>query len=259
MHYFKKSYTVDFLTKKRVENNGQVPQYYIENNHEAIIPKYIFMQVQEELARRKKGHVSSSGKKRNFSSNHTFAQQVFCAECGEIYRRVHWNNRGKKSVVWRCASRLENTGFACHSRTVNEINLFADVNKAINKLFGNKAEYLKKLEHNINNVIVGEDRNDIAEIDSRLLELQQRLVKLATDKENYNDVAEEIYKVREEKQKALSENAQIRGERDRLLEIKEFIMHNNGDIVVYDEKLINKLVERILVKEEELVLEFKSE
>jgi site-specific DNA recombinase len=44
-----KTYTTDFLTKTRVKNNGLVPQYYVENSHEAIIPREIFMQVQEEL------------------------------------------------------------------------------------------------------------------------------------------------------------------------------------------------------------------
>ena len=46
-----KTYTVDVLTKKRVTNNGIVPQYYVENNHEAIIPRDLFMQVQEEMLR----------------------------------------------------------------------------------------------------------------------------------------------------------------------------------------------------------------
>ena len=47
-----KTYTTDFLNKTRVKNNGIVPQYYVEGNHEAIIPKDIFLQVQEELVRR---------------------------------------------------------------------------------------------------------------------------------------------------------------------------------------------------------------
>ena len=47
-----KTYTVDFLTKKRVKNKGYAPQYYIEDNHEAIIPKELFHQVQVEKARR---------------------------------------------------------------------------------------------------------------------------------------------------------------------------------------------------------------
>ena len=47
-----KTYTVDFLSKKRVKNNGIVPQYYVENSHEPIIPRDLFMQVQEEMVRR---------------------------------------------------------------------------------------------------------------------------------------------------------------------------------------------------------------
>ncbi len=115
-----KTYTVDFLTKKRVKNSGLVPQYYVENNHEAIIPREIFMQVQEELIRRRIVHTSPNGKKRTFSSNHCFSQMIICGNCGEVFSRVHWNNRGKKSIVWRCASRLENTGLFCDARTVLE-------------------------------------------------------------------------------------------------------------------------------------------
>ena len=48
-----KTYTTDFLTKTRVKNQGIVPQYYVENSHEAIIPREIFMQAQEELVRRR--------------------------------------------------------------------------------------------------------------------------------------------------------------------------------------------------------------
>lgn len=46
-----KTYTIDVLTKKRVKNNGLVPQYYVENSHEAIIPRELYAQVQEELLR----------------------------------------------------------------------------------------------------------------------------------------------------------------------------------------------------------------
>ena len=112
-----KTYTTDFLTKKRIKNNGTVPQYYVEDNHEAIIPKDIFLLVQEELARRRLVHTTENGKRRCYSCKHCFAQMVFCGDCGEFFRRVHWNNRGCKSIVWRCCSRLEATGHVCHART----------------------------------------------------------------------------------------------------------------------------------------------
>ena len=99
-----KTYTTDFLNKTRVKHNGIVPQYYVEGNHEAIIPKDIFLRVQKELVRRRVVKTSANGKKRSYSCNHCFAQ----------------NNRGCKSIVWRCLSRLEPTGQECHARTVNE-------------------------------------------------------------------------------------------------------------------------------------------
>ncbi len=47
-----KTYTVDFMTKKKIVNNGIVPQYYVEDDHEAIISKELFFRVQEEIMRR---------------------------------------------------------------------------------------------------------------------------------------------------------------------------------------------------------------
>ena len=136
-----KTYTTDFLNKTRVKNNGIVPQYYVEGNHEAIIPKDIFLRVQEELVRRRVVKTSANGKKRSYSCNHCFAQIVICGECGEMFRRIHWNNRGCKSIVWRCISRLEPTGQECHARTVNETILENVVVQAINTLLGDKSTY----------------------------------------------------------------------------------------------------------------------
>ena len=117
-----KTVTTDFLTKKRVRNTGTLPQYYVEDDHKAIIPKEIFMQVQAELVRRRKVHTGPNGQKRIYSGNNCFSQMVVCGECGELYRRVHWNNHGCKSIVWRCISRLEPSRAAmnCTSRTVKE-------------------------------------------------------------------------------------------------------------------------------------------
>ena len=51
-----KTFCEDFLTKKMKINQGEVPQYYVENNHEAIIDPQTFDMVQAELARRKEGN-----------------------------------------------------------------------------------------------------------------------------------------------------------------------------------------------------------
>ena len=108
-----KTYTVDFLTKKRVKNNGIVPQYYVENSHEPIVPRDLYMQVQEEMVRRANLHSGENRKKRVYSSKYALSSIVYCPKCGEIYRRIAWNNRGKRSTVWRCCTRVEHGPEGC--------------------------------------------------------------------------------------------------------------------------------------------------
>lgn len=91
--------------------------------------------VQEEIARRSEQN-ACFGRRKNFSANHPFSKIVFCADCGEEFRRIHWNNRGKKSIVWRCLTRLKQKD-QCHARTVNEETLIEAFLDALNEIVGN--------------------------------------------------------------------------------------------------------------------------
>lgn len=253
-----KTYTVDFLTKKRVKNNGLVPQYYVENSHEAIIPREIFMQVQEELVRRRCVHLSKNGKKRSYSSNHCFAQMIICGNCGEVFRRVHWNNRGKKSVVWRCVSRLENTGLFCDARTVAESTIEQVLVTAINNTLNGKDDFLTTLQNNIETVLCQGNDRTLVDIEKRLEELQTQLLKLANSKADYEDVADEIYRLREQKQKLQVENAGRDELRKRMADMSAFLQGQPTTVTEYDEQLIRRLVEKVTVYEDKFTVEFKS-
>ena len=82
-----------------------------------------------------------------------FSQMIVCGECGEQFRRIHWNNRGCKSIVWRCVSRLEPTGHECHARTVNELELQRVVVAALNELLGDWEGCQRQLQQNIAAII----------------------------------------------------------------------------------------------------------
>ena len=75
-----KTITTDFLNKKRVVNKGIVPQYYVENSHEAIIPRDLFLQVQEEMVRRARLD-TGTGKRRVYSGKYALSHLVYCAHC----------------------------------------------------------------------------------------------------------------------------------------------------------------------------------
>ena len=253
-----KTYTVDFLSKKRVPNNGIVPQYYVENSHEPIIPREIFMQVQEELVRRRIVHTSPNGKNRVFSSRHCLANIVYCGTCGEFYRRIHWYNRGKKSIVWRCISRLENTGLFCDARTVPESQIEQVLVKAINQTLCDRDTFLSILKKNIETVLNHENDTTLADIDKRLEELQTELLKLASSKADYEDVADEIYRLREEKQKAQLDNVGRDELKKRITDMGNFLQKQPTSITEYDEALVRRLIEKVTVYEDKFTVEFKS-
>ena len=253
-----KTYTIDFLSKKRVVNNGIVPQYYVENSHEPIIPREIFMQVQEELIRRANLYTGKNGKKRVYSSRYALSSIVYCGECGEIYRRVHWNNRGCRSIVWRCVSRLEEKGSDCCLPTVNEETLQNAVVKAINEALCSKNTFLETLQANIAIVLNEQDDKTTDDFDEKLEELQKELLNLANSKADYNNVADEIYRLRDLKQNTQVQNAERQGKRQRIEEMTEFLNEQTGELQEYDEQLVRRLIEKITIFDDKVIVEFKS-
>jgi hypothetical protein len=216
------------------------------------------MQVQEEMARRTNIRSGRSSKKRVYSSKYALSSIVYCGLCGDIYRRVHWNNRGYKSIVWRCVSRLEEKGSDCTSPTINEETLQNGVVKAINELLGNKESFLQALQDNIATILNGENDNATDEIDGKLVNLQKQLLKQAKSKNDYNEVADEIYRLRELRQNALVENAEREGKRQRTAEMTTFLNGQSCDLAEYDEQLVRRLIEKVTVFDDKLTVEFKS-
>ncbi len=107
-----KTYNTDYLTKKRVKNTGELPQYYYENTHPAIIKKEIWECVQLEFERQKKyciEHKISSFHRNN--PENPLSAKIICSVCGSTFvlqesKRV--GEEGRK--YWRCSSFRGNKG-----------------------------------------------------------------------------------------------------------------------------------------------------
>lgn len=253
-----KTYTVDFLTKRRIKNNGEMPQYYIEDHHEAIIPKNIFYAVQEEMLKRQNGRRNKNGVKRNYSSNNCFSNLVVCGECGDIFRRVHWNNRGKKSIVFRCVSRLENKGTTCHARTLLEEDLIQGTLAAFKTMLTDKKAFLKGLMEAIEQGLTDTSRRPLFEIEEELDKLQLQLIARTTSKEKYSDLACRIYALQDEKEKILHEEAGKKNHQKSLKAIANFIKTHDINELEFDEKLVREFVNQITVYDDHLEVIFKT-
>jgi len=253
-----KTYTVDFLNKKRVQNKGIVPQYYVENRHEAIIPRDIFMRVQEEMVRRANLHSGEKRKKRVYSSKYALSSIVCCSKCGDIYRRIAWNNRGKHSTVWRCCTRVDFGPGKCDAPTISEAELQDAAVKAINKALSGREDMMKGLQENIEKILSEGSDTAVQEIDSRLLELQKELLKKANARQNYDALADEIEALREQKHTVMVESAEREGIKKRVAEMQQFLAEQKTEITEYDESLVRQLIEKITVYEDQFEVMFKS-
>lgn len=253
-----KTYTVDFLNKKWVQNNGIVPQYYVENSHPPIISRDLYMQVQEEMVRRANLHNREKRKKRVYSSKYALSDIVYYPKCGDIYRRIVWNNRGKHSIVWRCCTHVEHGPYACDVPTIQESELQAAVVQAINMALRNRDSMMAALQENVEAVIRQADESSVEGIEAKLEELQKELLKRANSKKDYNGIAEEIYRLRDLKQNALVASAEREGLKKRIAEMREFLDGQPTEVLEYDEQLVRRLIEKVTIYDERFEVEFKS-
>lgn len=101
-----KSFTADFLTKKRVMNDGSIQMYHIEEDHEPIIDIETWQAAQAELERREKyckAHFTNAYSQRG--EVNPFYGKIICGNCNHIYSRVMYTARsGRRIIKWRCGS-----------------------------------------------------------------------------------------------------------------------------------------------------------
>ena len=90
-----KTHTIDFRTKKRIINNGELPKYYIENDHKPIVTKEIFDEVQVRFKHPPHKH----------SSSLLFANKLFCADCGSPFGTMPIHSTTYNDIVWKCSNR----------------------------------------------------------------------------------------------------------------------------------------------------------
>ena len=143
-------------------------------------------------------------------------------------------------------------------RTINETVLENVVVQAINTLLGDKSTYQTQLQQNIAKVIRSAQQNTADGIDERLQELQKELLKKANNKEAYDEIADEIFKLREQREKCTVDTAARDAQIARINELQDFIKQQPAHLEAFDEVLVKRWLERIIVREDHFTVELKS-
>ncbi len=264
-----KTYTIDFLTKKKVKNEGYAPQYYIEDNHEAIIPKELFHQVQVEKARRASLNKAAVTRKANkakkekskYSSKYVLTELMVCAECGHAYRRQTWSKYGQKTAVWRCEDRLKSgTSSKCkNSPTLKEEQLHDAIMKAINKVVENNGDFIGTFRENVIRVIGNYSTQGIVtEYDDQIEELQKQMLKLIEDNAKqgavsddfdnaYKHISEQINELKKAKIQHVQAQKKAENYQQRVEALDKAITTANPQVRDFDQELVKRLINSIRV------------
>lgn len=161
-----KKFTIDFLSKKQKINEGEVPQYYVEGNHPAIIEPALFDRVQKLMA------VRQPGKNRK-SSVSIFSSKIKCGHCGSWYGSKVWHSNDKyRSVIWRCNHKYDD-GEKCATPHLREENIKEKFVEAINRFSEDKDIIIQNLR------LVLAEAFDTADLRAEKTSLQNELTVVA--------------------------------------------------------------------------------
>lgn len=190
---------MDFLTKKQRVNTGQVPQYYVEDNHEAIISDEQFEMVQAEIERR-------TGKGKRYSGVSIFSNKLKCGDCGGWYGLKVWHSTDQyRKVIYQCNHKFKKGEKNCTTPHLTEDQIKEAFVKAMNRLIAGKEKVIADSE------FARQFLTDTADLEKEQTELEQEIAVLV-----------------EMTQNTVAENARV------ALDQKEYQERYNGLVDRYD-------------------------
>ena len=257
-----KTYISDCIERKPIRNTGQLPMYLVRDHHEGIVSRDTFNAARLELARRNAGRSPSRKAPTGrscYSAKYALTERLICGACGNKYQRCAWSKRGKRRVVWRCASRVEYGDRYCKdSPTMDEGPLQEAILAAINSVMGRKEELVERIAGAMRMEVAPTDGTmSIADIDRRIGELEQEfraLFHAAKEEGGYLHYADAFKRITDEV-------SALKEQRSGLLEQREADSEANGrvqsaldlldgassELTEWDESVIRQLVDTVRV------------
>lgn len=265
-----KTYIEDCISKKVRINAGERAQYYVENNHPAIIDADTFAKVQEELARRaskrKVKQIGTTTEQGKYCGKYALTELLVCGECGTPYRRCTWTSCGKKRIVWRCINRLDYGKKYCHhSPTMEEAPLQEAIMNAILKTAQVDPDILQTLKMHIQMGLgaeAGEDESielqiHIAQIDKEFKDILNSITvenqqQLLTDPRIAELMAEK-HKLESKLTEYAAAEQHRKNAASRLDNIFTVLDGMKNHPLTYDDQIIRQILQCVVVESKEKI------
>ena len=247
-----KKFTMDFLTKKQKVNEGEVPQYFIEDSHPPIIEPQEFELVQAEIERRK-------GLGKEYSGSSIFSAKLVCSCCGGFFGSKVWHSTSKyRRVIWQCNHKFQN-GEKCKTPHLYEDEIKKRFIEVCNRIATDKEDFIASCRQ------IVEMLSDTAAIDRKIEEQYIYLNGLASAMQQFirenamHPQGEDFYDTKlaeyekqrtegETRLKGLQSQKATRLSRKELLDGLAKMLEESGILIdKFDERLWRLMVEKVVV------------
>ena len=256
-----KTFTVDPISKRRLDNYGEEDQFYIRNHHEPIISEEMFEKAQEILKRRAKPRrLNTDGKREKFSRKYAFSCMLECGFCGGTLTRRSWHSGSEyNKLIWQCVTATKKGKKFCQDSKgiaeeiiekafVESYRLLCQNNKDVLDEFlarteealssNNAAKQLAKIE------------KDISALDGKRAKLVDMRLEETIDKETYEqkyyDLTSQIELLQKERV-SLQESAETENTMKRRIAEFRKTLEENEVLDTFDRYVFESIVEKVIV------------
>lgn len=257
-----KTFTLDPITHKRMVNKGEEDKYYIENNHEAIIPNEIYEKAQQILSKRS-GAVETGRRKGNYSRKYTFSSRIFCGFCGSVFVRRNLYSGTKHALnVWQCMDYVKKGKIICpDSKAIREKIIEDCFVEAYELLCKNNKEVMNKFINRIDSFLKENNTKNILQkletkkqgIESKINSLINLMIDGTIDKEIFSkkkiELNKKIKKI-EKEQELLK--CQLKDENTfdcGVEKIRKIFNEQSKILTAFDKDIFEALIYKVVVGE----------
>lgn len=246
-----KTYCTDYIQKTFVENDGsEIPKYYAQNSHPAIISAEVFDLAQMELEWRKSLHGSYSGKS-------CFASRAVCGDCGAFYGSKVWHSTDAyRRIIWRCNGKYIGAK-KCSTPYVTQDELEKAFVSVMQKVIAEKdaiiatcREMLEEPDTNELNAEVARLENEASSIAERLRKLVEENARVRRDQKEYQREYDRLvveYDRINAQIQAIEDRNRDKGKRRRKLEIFFDFLEKMEVCEAFEPYTFATMVEKVVV------------
>ena len=256
-----KTYTVDPISKRRLENRGEEEKYYVHDHHEAIISKEVWEKAQEI----RKGRFHSNptcvdGVRARYTKKYAFSSICQCGFCGtNMVRRSHHQDTQHKKPAWKCQKAIKDGIASCpESKSIDEAVLEHAFLESFQLLADHYDDVLDAVLNALESTLSSNDGLEKVKKLTKEIEALQGKRKKLTDMYLDDKITEDVYeeqcrnlerklnKKNNEREFFSESAASQKNVQNRMKEIRSKLEQTDS-IEIFDRSVFESIVEKVIV------------